>query len=369
MYKVKMTDRIRQKLKLILGDNFDENKYSVYETIANDSTPITGGSGLYKNAVMTPSFLSQMSAVANSGYVPMINLHDEYTQLPVGRVFDAELFDSDKGKDLHVLFYVMSDSSPDSLDQKLQSGIINSVSSGSYPTKLNCSNCGTELTATEESIQTLIWDGKCINGHSLNKDFHVVMSELKSWDELSFVVQGAVPRAKLLNVGGQKLSHKSDHLSFAASANVGKLRFNASVTPADNIITGKPDIKGDKMDKVELTQEAYKALVKSEGVAESLQTQLNTANTDKADLQTKLTAAETSVTTLTAEKAQLAKDKEDLAAEKAQWELDKTELNSQVTGLKTQLTTAGIPIGGAADPAAGGTPAIDPMDINLYKRA
>lgn len=371
MFKVAINSRIRQKMSLVLGENFEESKYSVYETIANDSLPISGTSGIYKNAVMSSDFLMQMASVAKNGYVPMINLHDEYTQLPVGRIFDAELFDGVEGRDLHVLFYILSDSNPESLDQKLQSGIVNAVSSGSYPNKLSCSACNAELTATEESIQDLIYEGKCASGHQLHKDFHIIMSDLKNWDELSFVVQGAVPRAKLLSHSKQKLAHKSDALGFAASTNIGKLRFNASVTPESENGSGKPQSdkgKGNNMNKIELEQSRYDTLVKLEGSNETLKSDLTAANTAKSELQTQLSTVTGEKTVLEAEKVALEKAKTDLEAEKAALEDEKVELTAKVTALQTQLSTLGIPEGGASK-TSNANDGVDPLDVALFKRA
>ena len=367
MFKVAITSRIRQKMSLVLGANFDESKFSVFECIANDDQPITGTTGLYKNATMSATFLSQMAATGKTNYVPMIELHDEYTKLPVGRIFDTEVMEGENGsKDLHVLFYVPADNKPDSLDQKLQSGIVNAVSSGSYTTKLLCSTCGFDLTASEETIETLLWERKCGNGHILHKDMHIVMSELKSWDELSFVTQGAVPRAKILSEQNQKLSKKTDLLGLAARANIDKLRFNAttSITPEP---TGND--KGKKiMSKIELEQSEYATLIKAEGKVESLESQLTAEKNTVTKLSAEKSNLEAEKTSWEAEKATLAQAKADLEAEKTAWETEKATLNSKITSLQTQLATAGIPEGGASNPANGGDQPMDALDAALFKR-
>lgn len=366
MYKVAITPRIRERMASLLGVNFNESEYSVYEAIANDSQPIVGGGRLYKNAVMSETFLSQMEHTAKFSYVPMIELHDEYNKLPVGRILDAELFSHTDGtKDLHVLFYIKSSNDPNSLDQKIQAGIVSSLSSGSSPKKLTCATCGFDFTASSETIEALLWEEKCGNGHLVGKDTHVVMAELQSWDELSFVTQGAVPRAKILQASKHKLANKNVDLGLAASNNIDKLRFNATTQIFNN---PSDQDNGVNMSKIELELEKYNSFIKLEAQTDTLKLQLQQVNDAKVNLEKANTDLANEKAKLEADKIQLEADKTQLEADKTQLETDKAALNSEITSLKTQLATAGIPEGGKSDPAGGDPKNTPNVDIQLFKR-
>lgn len=57
---------------------------------------------------MTRSYLQAMADKVNDGqYVPIIKLHDQHSTLPIGRIFDAAVFESNENteeNDLHVIF-------------------------------------------------------------------------------------------------------------------------------------------------------------------------------------------------------------------------------------------------------------------------
>lgn len=368
MYKIPITPRIHQMMAVTLGQDFDASKYSVYEALANDSLPITGAGWIYKNATMSATFLAQMATSAKFGYVPMLELHREYSTLPVGRVFDAELYDNEQGsKDLHVLFYIMSSTDENSIDQKLQAGIISSVSSGTSPSKLCCSACGFEYTQNEKTLDRLFWDEECGNGHVIGQDAHVIMSELRGWDELSFVTQGAVPRAKILNSDKQKLSKKIDVLGLAASANIDKLRLSASTQKPD--LGKRPDIKGDDMSgKIELDLARYESLVKLEGEKDNLKAELSTAQAAKVQLEADKTQLEKDKQQLEADLKAATDAKVQLEADKSTLENTKVELESKVTALTTQLATAGIPVDGVSEPANTPTSNNPDLDVSFFKR-
>lgn len=364
-YKVQITPRIRALLSNILGQSFDETKFSVYESVAFDNTAITGAGGIFKNATMSDTFLSQATNTAKNSYVPMIELHDEYNKLPVGRVIDAGLFDSEQGtKDLHVLFYIPSSTDPESLDFKINTGIISSLSGGFSPSKISCSTCGFDLNASDEVFEKFYWTETCGNGHVLNQDMHVVMNELKTWDELSFVTQGAVPRAKILSTDKQKLANKNELLGLAASKNIDKLRFNT--TPNLKNPDQVPN-KGNNMSKIEIEMTEYKGYVQLEAQRDHLSVELNNIKEQKVNLEKAKTDLELEKVNLEKAKADLEAEKTQLAQEKTDLEAEKVNLTAENTSLKAQLATAGIPVGGKSNPAnAASDSELD--DVTLYKR-
>ena len=127
--------------------------------------------------------------------------------------------------------------------------------------------------------------------------------------------------------------------------------------------------KGKKiMSKIELEQSEYATLIKAEGKVESLESQLNAEKNTVTKLSSEKINLEAEKTAWETEKATLAQAKADLEAEKTAWETEKATLNSKITSLQTQLATAGIPEGGASNPANGGDQPMDALDAALFKR-
>lgn len=342
MFKVEINERILEILKSTLGETFKLEKYSVYECIANDTEAIKNTYGIYKDSEMSKTFLQQMATQAKTSMIPMIELHNTYGKLPVGRIIDAEVFDNDRGShDLHVLFLVQSSENPDSLDQRLESGIISSFSSGTSPKKLTCKTCGFDFTASERTTDDLYYDRMCGNKHVVGKDTVVQLQELDTWSELSFVVNGAVPRAKLLSVEDQKLSKKNTLLNLAASSTLGKLQLNTGITGSepDTKPIRKPIKENTTMSKIEIELSQYNTLVKLEGANERLVSEKQAAETLNVELKSQNEK-------LIKEKADWETEKVTLSADKETLQTEKTALEEKVTQLEAQLAASNVPEGG-----------------------
>ena len=347
-YKVAITPRIQAKLEGILGKGADLSKISVFEARSNDTRMIARTGGIMKNSRMDESYLQGMAAnVSNGGYVPLASHHNTYNHAE-GRIFDGAVYTAPDGaKELHTLFYVNANQDPQSIDQRLSSGIINSVSTNTLPSAILCSNCGFNYLK-DQSSREMLFSGKdystpeCPNGHVSGKDGnHLVLSGTpKTWREQSLVMNGAVEGASILDTTAQKLSAESTSYGLAASADDDKL---AVITNAFDSEPTNPTPKGKTMTDISVPlAEHNKGVIAIARVSE-VEAQLAAANTAKDNAIAAQLAAETAKT-----EAEAAK----LAAETAKTEAEtaKAASDAEVVRLTAQIAT----LGGAPAPKTEG---------------
>ncbi len=207
---------IEKKIRAVAED-IDLDAISVFETIAIDNQPVNKPGSLYDGGVLRDSLLSEMrDFIAAGNGVPLIELHEE--RLPVGKVFEAQLVQEQEKTSLHVLFYVPRGSE---LERQIELGIIDSVSVGVLPKKILCSECGWDYMS-EEATWDNLWNRTCENGHTIGVDgVHIVAEGLGQFRELSLVMKGASPKAKILpkskQVIGKEVGKDWVHNQLAAS--------------------------------------------------------------------------------------------------------------------------------------------------------
>ena len=327
---------VKKKLQALLGSKFDLSTLAVFEGLANDTLPIAGAGGLYKNARMTTGYLEGMATkVQNGEFVPIIKLHDQHGSLPVGRIFDAANFTSTVGEDdqdLHILFYIDEKAEPD-LSSKLTNGTIAEISTGTTPNSLTCSACGYDFLASADNRKRL-WAGKnyeplCAEGHAWGVGGnHLKLAGLASWKETSAVTRGAVTRAHVLNEKELRLATQTSEINLAAHEDDDKLllvtlqgdlggpEFNGSNSP-------NQDNGNKNMTDISVPRQDYDKLVLAQGKAD--------------DLQAKLTAAEGAKTT--AEEAKTTAELAQKTAEEAKdtADADLAIANEKVTQLEAQI--------------------------------
>lgn len=326
--------RVKKLLQAQVGEKTDLKQFAVFELRANDTLPIERAGGILLNSRMTSNYLGQMAQTINEGkYVPVINLHNQNGSLPVGRIFDAKVYDNETDfnqKDLHLLIYLQADN-----DQalKIDQGIINEVSSGTSPSSIKCSACDFDFYANEDNKRKL-WAGKdwtplCDNGHQWGMNGnHLRLDGMKNFREISIVTRGAVPTAQVIKAESVKLAAESDEINLSGNFNADILlstvegaNFIGFEKPKD--LVNPPTHKtGANMVDITLGQEKYDQLIKDQGKVESLTadlaaekekvTQAKTAQTqaesDKAAAEAKLAEKDTEIANLTADKAKVDAD-------------------------------------------------------------
>lgn len=332
MFEVKKTPKIIAKLKAIVGDKVDLAKLKVYETRSNNTKPIDGAGGFYKNATMDKAYLQGMAdIVLSGGYVPIIHHHETYGTHAEGRIFDAAVFDNEEGgSDLHTLLYFVDSPDNQKFSEKLDAGVINEVSTNSLPSALKCSQCNYDFLGGADNRRNLSagkdYTPLCPNGHQWGVgDNHLVLSGApRSWKEQSFVLRGAVTGAKVLNDKEQKLSLDSAPIALAAGDVDDTLSLNTRIEDFDKTFdsNGSNDLSnnansGNKpMSEISIKLTDYNAGVVAQSKVSELESKLaaaetakTTAESEKAAAEAKLAAAEADKTAAEAKLATAEADK------------------------------------------------------------
>lgn len=324
---VEKNPRVKQKLQALLGSKFDLGNLAVFEARANDSLPIGGAGGFLKNSRMTSEYLAQMAEKVTGGqYVPIIENHDQHGSLPIGRIFDAGVFensDVSDEQDLHILFYVESDSkTATNIDAAIQV----ELSTGTTPKAAKCSACGFDFLLNEDTRRRL-YAGKnytplCSEGHQWGVGGnHLKLSEVGKWKETSVVTRGAVTRAKILDQNEVKLSTSDVQINLSHGNEDDTLTL---ITTHGASITGKPpentpQFNGKNPMDITLSQADYNALVVAQAKTNDIEAQLaaaktaadqhavdlKAANDAKEDAEAKLAEAQGKLDTETAKATQL----------------------------------------------------------------
>lgn len=369
MYRIDLSKnpRVEKLLKAQVGDETDLSQFAVFELMANDTLPITRAGGLLLNSRMTSTYLSQMAERITTGnFVPVIQLHAANSSLPVGRIFDAKVYDNPTDfnqKNLHLLIYMQADNA-DAV--KIDAGIINEVSTGTTPSAVKCSACDFNFYANEDTRRKL-WAGKdytplCDNGHQWGMNGnHLQLSALKDFRETSIVTRGAVPTARVIKAENALLAAETSEINLSAYFNADILLsttenaiFAGFEKPADyNIPPTNPT--GAKMD-ITLSQEKYDQFVKDQGKLENLTAELS--------------AEKQKVIDLTVEKGKLEADKVTSDADLAAKDAEIATITAERDQAKADLTAAEAKIavyaaGGKPDGQGSGNPAGSGNDTDV----
>ena len=292
--KVLLTDRIKGLIAKHTDNSVDASTVSVYECIAINSLPVSKRGTLYQGAILDAQTMHEMAEyVNNGGSVPLHNLHDQDIALPVGRVFCCEVRTTFSGTtELRTLFYLPN--SEVDLIAKLEANVVDEVSVGFLPKKIQCSKCGFDFLGSEATFEN-IWTLTCNNDHTIGEDgVHSKLSGLGQWMELSLVSKGAANNAKILSRTKQ-LMGEQEYNRLAASG------VKPEATTLFTIATKEP-----KMDMqaliLQLSQANGSVMLKDAEITSlkasvtALTAERDTLKArpipDVADVQAKLTAAE-----------------------------------------------------------------------------
>lgn len=375
--KLVLTDKIKASIIRSTDDpEFDFSQVSVFETACFNTNPVNKR-GLFEGARANETTLQEMAKYVNEeGFVPMHTMHMQSYELPVGRVFAAEVHtDSNGVPTLHAMFYINNDQKSQtgaSLADAVDTGSIDEVSVGIAAKHLNCSACGFDYLGLEATADN-IYGHVCNEGHEIGVDgTHLIMNGLGRWMETSLVSLGAAKNAKILSRTKSLMGNES-YEKLAASG----VSPEATVLFASHKITPKPP-ENNTMDQKELitlnaTLTGEKAVALHQVTAltaekTELTTQLAAANTQIAELTTKLAdAGKTSAAELTtklaaseaATTAALAfvrKEADRLAVAAGATKLaDDATLEQLTASIEENRTKLDAAFGGTATPAGAGS--------------
>ncbi|MGO4302248.1 hypothetical protein [Cupriavidus sp. RAF12] len=320
------------------GDSIDTSKIQVYEAIAVSTRPLSKRGTLFHQGRISEGTLHQMAAyLNNAGFVPLHTLHAQGQELPVGRLFYAEVHQAFDGSfDLRALFYV--DKSETKLIAKLDSGSIDEVSVGLLNTHLFCSQCGWDFRGADATFDHL-WSQTCENGHTVGVDgMYLKLEGMDSWNETSLVSKGASNNAKIVGRTRQVLSAEAYE------------KLAASGTSPEAILLFATTKQGNP--EVDLT--------KAIDEITNLKAAAIVHGTEKTELTAKLAAANTEIEQLKAKPAELQTQLDAANAKVGEVETahaaTKAELEAKtntVTELQTKLDVAL-----AANPGGNSKPAV-----------
>lgn len=322
---LQITPAIKAAIAKSTGDaEFDTSKVSVFESIMLNLLPFSKR-GLFKGAVTTENTLRQMAAFARGGgFVPLHTLHEQGYELPVGRVFDAEVVTNESGlPELRGLFFI--DNEHTKLVSGVDTGSIEEVSVGLASQHLNCSVCGFDYLGPEATSDN-IWSLTCNNDHEIGVDgVHVIVSEMSRWLETSLVSLGAANNAKIVS-RAKSLLGKEEYEKLTASG----VTPEATVLFANHALTSpKPKTPEPKMEIKELVT-LNATLTGEKAVADH---KVVTLTAEKAELTTQLTAEKAKVSEL---ETKLAAVPADAVKTKADLDTAKNEVAAQLTYIRKE---------------------------------
>jgi hypothetical protein len=301
MRSLQITSQIQDRMRSALGDDLpDLSSIKVYEATAISTRPVNKRGTLWDKAVVSRSTMAEMASVLNGGkYVPLHTMHQQGSELPVGRLFYAEVLDDNAGNsELRVLFYIAEDE--EELISSIEAGVLENLSIGMKPEKMLCSECEFDYLSDEATFDNL-FDRVCANDHRIGENgVHIRAVGLDQWFELSLVSVGASEDATIKSRSKQRFSEE-DRKALAASG----------ISPESTILVATH--QGDE----DMSKEMLERLEAQAG-------EVATLKAEKASAQTRVTELE----------AELSSAKEKIT------ELEGKETSEEVTELKASLETA-----------------------------
>lgn len=195
---LEITDAMLAQVSKLAGSAILADDIVVFEATAAGTRPVKQLGSMYDGARITRDTLVRMASALNSGEqsVPLHANHETRSQLPIGRVFQAEVITSMDGEyELRAFFYLPK--TEVALISSINLGVLDEVSVGLLTERAMCSSCGHDYFAPDADIYAL-FNRTCPNDHVLGVDgVHLVLDGVDTWSELSLVSRGASSRAKI----------------------------------------------------------------------------------------------------------------------------------------------------------------------------
>jgi hypothetical protein len=323
MKQIQKTPEVMDKLRSAYGPDADLSNLAVFETVAMNTQPLRKTSGLFKNARLGLSLLSESAASANKESIPVNQMHGDEA-LPVGRFFNAQVVNADGGGDEMRGWMAIDASISPATVQGLNSGTIDQVSVGQMNKSISCNMCGFDFMGPDSSMMN-VWDATCNDGHVMGTDgAYALIDGLQSFFELSLVGKGAVNGAKIVGPTDAKLTNNEPLRLAASTSKVGALRLTCSTSEELQPVSA----------------ELFARLEAQAGETATLSTQLAAVTVERDGLTTSLAAVTAERDTHAARIVEL----EPLAARAEEGDAALAAAVEHLTGeLKTVLTACGKP--------------------------
>lgn len=226
MKQLQKTQKLTEILRAALGPDAELNDLAVFESISLNTLPLDKAGSIFDQGVVSATTLRTMAAITNdSKYIPLHTMHQQSSELPVGRVFHAETKERVAGSvlvsDLHTLFYISKNSvQGQELIDKLDTGVVNEVSVGFRAAQLLCSECQFDYRGPDADIMNIL-DQTCNEGHTIAENgVHLVLEGVDKFLELSLVSRGAADNTQILNRQQAVIAQDEGLRYLAASSNV-----------------------------------------------------------------------------------------------------------------------------------------------------
>lgn len=308
--KLAINDNLRALLTKF-SEGTEETSVTFYEAVILNTLPISKKGTIFDKSIIAQSYLQEMADYVEAGNgIPIHTIHQQYAELPFGKVVKAQLFfDSNQLPELRVIFYM--DNQHVNLIQGIESGAISELSIGAQPKHMLCSECGFDYLGASATFSNF-WDMECDKEHKIGENgVHLNITGLDRWYELSLVSAGAAKNTKIIPAARSLLGDQ-EYNRLRASGVTPELTLLQATMTAPKPETTPP--KDNSMDLAALNQKYIDASV-TLGLKEKEIVTLTTSNTE---LTQKLSATTTELATAKTEaetaKAALTKAQADFAA-------------------------------------------------------
>lgn len=280
--------------KNVANPEFDISKVAVYETVALSTKAISKRGSIFDKGVHSRGTLEEMAKFVNDGgNVPLHTLHQQGTEIPIGRVFFAALNDTSDGHtELRALFFVLKEHSD--LIAALETSALDEVSVGINHKHIYCSECNFDYLGESATLMNF-YERTCDNGHVLGEGgVHPRLVGMEDWAELSLVSRGAAKDAQIKPKAKRLLGDARYAEMLAAGKNPDLLLLNAK-SSLDNKPVLESKLKSEPKDTPEMNVAEFTAELSAKA------TKLAEVEAKLAASDTAKTAAEARVGELTAE--------------------------------------------------------------------
>lgn len=365
--QVEITDEILAQIERVTKTSLDPNNLVVFEAAALSTNAIHKPGSIYHGARPSRQLLVEAASALNEGTesVPLHTLHMQGEQLPVGRVFRAQVVDEvDGSSTLRAMFYLPRSESE--LIEKINLSVLDEVSVGIKSKEAVCSKCGFDYFGPEADF-THLFAQTCENGHTIGEDgVHIKLVGLDKWMELSLVSRGASDKPKILSRPKQILS-KDEYDRMAASGKPLEALVLFTSTKMENPLMAEENAQAEEEAAAieAAAAEAAAAEAEAEAAAAEAEAEGGEENEEMTfDAKAAIEALQAQVTDLLAKFAEEpaasteanenleASEEEDLQAKLAAAEARIAELEAQTAAPageptpETTLDASGIPVGG-----------------------